>query len=55
MGLADKAKIKKPDQEFTSDEIKFILTKLRSADYKGSEFETFFNIYTKLQGKINLK
>lgn len=32
----------------TVDEINFILTKLRSANYIGSEFEYFSNIWIKL-------
>lgn len=32
----------------TSEELDFILKKLRSADYKGHEFETFFKIWTKV-------
>lgn len=41
---------KKVSQEFslTSEELDFILKKLRSADYKGHEFETFFKIWTKI-------
>ena len=32
----------------TAQELDFILKKLRSADYKGHEFETFFKIWTKV-------
>ena len=41
---------KKVSQELslTSEELDFILKKLRSADYKGHEFETFFKIWTKI-------
>ena len=39
--------------ELTSDEIKFILTKLRTADYKGVEFEKFFTVYSKLQDNLD--
>lgn len=39
--------------ELTPDEIKFILTKLRTADYKGVEFEKFFTVYSKLQDNLD--
>ena len=55
MGLLDKTLNKKntPDIEFTPDESKFILAKLRTADYKGSEFEMFYNVYTKIQSNLD--
>ena len=36
------------DLSLTAQELDFILKKLRSADYKGHEFETFFKIWTKV-------
>lgn len=53
MGLANKAKLaieeKKDTENILSDqEIDFILTKLRTADFKGTEFEMFYNIWVKL-------
>lgn len=54
MGLAKKPKVveQKPSGNLTQGEIEFILTKLRTADYKGSEFETFFNIFNKLSQEL---
>ena len=54
MGLLDKAK--KPDTNtvsFTKDELQFLLTKLRIAEYKGTEFEKFYNVYTKIQDHLD--
>lgn len=34
--------------ELTAQEVQFILTKLRQAQYTGSEFELFYIIFTKL-------
>lgn len=55
MGILDKTLNKKntPNIEFTPDESKFILAKLRTADYKGSEFEMFYNVYTKIQSNLD--
>ncbi len=39
-------------ESFTLEEVEFLLIKLRTADYKGSEFETFFNIYVKLTKEL---
>lgn len=49
MGLI-KQTVKKPEEsgEFTKEEVQFILTKLRSANYKGDEFEQFFTVMKKL-------
>lgn len=33
-------------------EVEFLLTKLRSAQYRGEEFEFFFNVWTKLANHI---
>lgn len=38
-----------PSYNLTPEEINFIIAKLRQADYKGSEFEIYFNIQQKLQ------
>lgn len=35
-------------EKFTPEEIDFILTKLRKADYKGVEFEMFYIVFSKL-------
>lgn len=34
---------------FTEKETNFIMVKLREATYKGSEFETFYEVMSKLQ------
>ena len=55
MGLLDKAKPKPKveDVNLSKEEITFILAKLRLADYKGNEFEKFYNVYTKLQDRLD--
>jgi len=55
MGLLDKVKPKSSSEDInlTKDELKFILTKLRTAEYKGVEFETFYNVYSKIQNKLD--
>jgi len=54
MAILDRTKpAPAPEAEsFTLEEIEFLLIKLRTADYKGSEFETFFNIYVKLTKEL---
>lgn len=54
MGLVGKRNATERETEgvLTRGEIEFILTKLRTADYKGSEFETFFNIFNKLTQEL---
>tara|TARA_B100000212_G_scaffold92239_1_gene67700 strand:- start:789 stop:989 length:201 start_codon:yes stop_codon:yes gene_type:complete len=39
-----------PKETLTEQEIDFVLTKLRQANYKGVEFEMFYNVFTKLSG-----
>ena len=39
----------KTQSGLTSDDAAFIIAKLRQAEYKGSEFEQFYTIMTKLQ------
>jgi len=54
MGLIDKLKPKvKGAQGLTKIESEFILTKLRTADYKGEEFEMFYTIFRKIGEHIN--
>ena len=36
------------ESSFTPDEATFLTSKLREANYKGTEFETFYNIMSKL-------
>ena len=54
MGLIDKLKPKvKGAEGLTKIESEFILTKLRTADYKGEEFEMFYTIFRKIGEHIN--
>lgn len=55
MGLLDKAKPKSVGSEvnFTKEELQFLLAKLRTADYKGNEFEKFYHVYTKIQDQLD--
>jgi len=56
MGLIEKSKPKVKDESLTVKELEFILTKLRTAEYKGSDFEMYFNILKKLtSGLDNLR
>jgi hypothetical protein len=56
MGLIEKSKPKVKDEGLTQKELEFILTKLRTAEYKGSDFEMYFNILKKLtSGLDNLR
>ena len=56
MGLIDKAKPKGKDEQLTAKEIEFILAKLRTADYKGNDFEMFYTVFKKLTDALdNLK
>lgn len=49
MGLLDKAKTRaKEPENLTVKEIEFILTKLRTAEYRGIEFEQYYNVVKKL-------
>ena len=56
MGLIEKAKPRVTDESLTVKELEFILTKLRTAEYKGSDFEMYFNILKNLtSGLDNLR
>ena len=49
MGLIDKVSPKpKKAEGLTKEESEFILAKLRSATYKGEEFEMFYKIFRKI-------
>lgn len=49
MGLVDKVKaIVKEPQDLTKQESEFILAKLKTATYKGHEFEMFYKIFQKI-------
>jgi len=55
MGILDRAKkqVKSEDsRELTQQELEFILAKMRSATYRGEEFEMFYNTWVKLVDKI---
>ena len=55
MGLIDKMKPQPKLEEvesFTPEELKFLLSKLRSATYTGHEFETFYNIWVKISKEL---
>ena len=55
MGLIDRMKPQPKQEEvesFTSEELKFLLLKLRSATYTGHEFETFYNIWVKVTQEL---
>ena len=38
----------KKESSFTEDEATFLISKLREASYKGTEFESFYKIMSKL-------
>lgn len=50
MGLANRTVVNKNNdgEQITITEIDFILSKLRTATFKGEEFETFYNVWVKL-------
>ena len=56
MWLLDKLGAKNSKSEtqsgFTQKEIEFLLAKLRTATYKGDEFEAFYNIWVKLTNEL---
>ena len=47
MGLVSKSK-QLQSEELTKKELEFLLAKLRSANYKGDEFEIYFSIIKKI-------
>lgn len=59
MGLLDKLQSNKEVQsevaklELSNEELKFILAKLRTAEYKGTEFELFYKVFTKVQNYLD--
>lgn len=52
MGIVNKLHQKKDDDTLTKPEVEFILAKLRSANYKGDEFEQFFHVMRKLSDHL---
>lgn len=55
MGLLDKMKqpAKAASSELNKKELEFLLAKMRSATYRGDEFETFYNVWVKITDKID--
>lgn len=55
MGLLDKIKPQPKQEEvgsLTAEELKFLLSKLRTATYTGHEFEMFYNIWVKISKEL---
>jgi hypothetical protein len=55
MGLIDKIRPQQKQEEvegFTAEELKFLLSKLRTATYTGHEFEMFYNIWVKITQEL---
>lgn len=54
MGLLSKVKteVKQEEPNLSQQELEFLLIKMRSADYKGEEFEMFYKIYLKLAKEL---
>jgi len=53
MGLISKVRKKENDKEFSKQEVEFMLAKLRSATYRGDEFEMFYNVWVKLTDNLD--
>jgi hypothetical protein len=54
-GKAAQDKMKKDEAvntDLTQQEIQFILTKLRQANFKGAEFELFYVVFSKLSNLL---
>jgi hypothetical protein len=54
-GKAAKDKMQKDEAvntDLTQQEIQFILTKLRQANFKGAEFELFYVVFSKLSNLL---
>lgn len=53
MGLVNKKpQTNKEEEALTKPQVEFILNKLRSATYRGDEFEQFFHIIKKLSDHL---
>ena len=55
MGLIDKIRPQQKQEEvegLTAEELKFLLSKLRTATYTGHEFEMFYNIWVKISKEL---
>lgn len=55
MGLLSKVTVKSQQEELTIKDLKFLLTKLRSATYTGNEFEQFYSLWVKLTEDLERK
>ena len=53
MGLVSKSK-QVQSQELTKQELEFLLAKLRTANYRGDEFEIYFSIVKKVSDSLKL-
>ena len=45
----------KKNNELTKKEIQFLLSKMKTAQFTGAEFEQFFSIFTKLSKQLEEK
>ena len=54
MSLLDKIRPTQTEEtnSFTAEELKLLLSKLRSATYTGHEFETFYTIWVKVTKEL---
>ena len=55
MGLIDKVKPQPKQEEvegLTAEELKLLLSKLRTATYTGYEFETFYTVWVKISKQL---
>jgi len=51
MGLVTSPK-HRPERELNKQELEFIVAKLKDANYKGAEFEMYFNVLKKITDYI---
>ena len=55
MSILGKLKVQKERDKLTIQDLKFLLTKLRSATYTGAEFEQFYQVWVKLTDALEQK
>ena len=48
MGILNVIQKKKDDKQLSAEDIKFLLSKMRIATYRGEEFEQFYQVWLKL-------
>lgn len=53
MGLVSKSK-QVQSEELTKKELEFLLAKLRTANYRGDEFEIYFSIIKKVSDTLKI-